>query len=65
MHRPRPGTLGGPVDYAVLADLHRPDVDGVRREALRLIGHGWPIERVASALKIAREQVAQWIEQAR
>lgn len=55
--------LAGHVDddaYRQRADHHRPDTDGLRDEALRLIGTGLSVRDVATALRVGEDVVRTW-----
>lgn len=52
------------IPYAVLADLHRPALPTIRREALALLAQGLSPRDVAQALRVDEAQVAAWIAEA-
>lgn len=56
--------IGGAIDaagYRFLAELHRPDADGIRKEALRLHEGGLAPRDIAQALKTDLAQILEWL----
>lgn len=53
--------IGGVLEYQLLADLHRPDPEGLRREALRLRRDGLTVRDVAVALRLSEATVREWL----
>lgn len=54
-------SIGGVLDYRLLAQLHRPDDEGLRREAIRLTAQGLSPADIAVALRLHVEQVRGWL----
>jgi hypothetical protein len=50
-------------EYKERADAHRPDVDGLRAEAVRLLGTGLSVRDVAVALRLGEDVVKNWTVQ--
>lgn len=51
-------SIGGKLDYARLAQMHRPtDTDALAREARRLTGDGLSVRDVAMALNVSAQAV--------
>lgn len=53
--------IGGPLDYHLLARLHRPDDAGLAAEARRLAREGLTAADIAMALRVHRTQVETWL----
>lgn len=50
-------------EYIRRAQKHKPDVDGLKAEALRLLASGLSVQDVAQALRLAPDLVANWAVQ--
>ena len=58
-------SIGGLLDYRALAQLYRPDDNGLRREAIRLASQGLSAVDISIALRLHVEQVRGWLRDQR